>query len=272
MSDTSHWDACRNRIRSRAGGFTLDGNVTLRGENLIQYIEDHSYFQTLMLAVTGRHVPRNIADWVEVLFSCLSYPDARIWCNNIAALGGDTKCSVVGATAAGILAADSALYGSRPILGSMEFLMEALLTAQAGASATDIVEAQVRLRRGKFSIVGFSRPIAKGDERVELLRKKARALDMQKGPYEELAMRIHDYAESEYGESINMNGFIAAVSLDQGFSAKEVYQLSSAAVLSGVEACFVDYEDRQLGSFLPLRCDDVEYIGPAKRSVERPIK
>ncbi len=267
MSDTSYWDSYRNRIRSKAGGFTLNGDVTLRGEDLIKYIEDHSYFQVLILAVTGRHVSKNIADWVEVLFSCLSYPDARIWCNNIAALGGDSKCSIVGATAAGILAADSSLYGSRPILGSMAFLETAYKDHQTGLSAKEIVEQHLASNKGRFSIVGFSRPLATGDERVELLRSKARALSMLKGPHEELAMAIHSYASQQYGESINMNGFIAAVSLDQQFTAKEVYQLSAAAVLSGVEACFVDYEERPIGTFLPQRCDDVEYIGPAKRSL-----
>lgn len=266
-SDTAYWDSYRNRIRSKAGGFTLQGEVTLRGQNLIQYIENHSYFQVLMLAVTGRHVERNIADWVEVLFSCLSYPDARIWCNNIAALGGDGKCSVVGATAAGIMAADSDLYGSRPILGSMAFLEQAQGEFEGGRSVAEIVEQQVRLRKGKFSIIGFSRPLATGDERLELLRSKARSLNMQRGRHEVLAMAIHEYAQQAYGESINMNGFIAAVSLDQEFTAKEVYQLSSAAVLSGLEACFVDYEERPIGGFLPLRCDDVEYVGPENREL-----
>jgi len=267
MSDTQYWDDYRNSIRSRAGGFTLSGEVTLRGENLMKYLESHSYFQTMILAVTGRHVDRSIADWVEVLFGCMSYPDARIWCNTIAALGGDGKCSIVGATAAGIMAADSTLYGSRPILSSMEFIESANLAAISGSAVEDIVEEQVRLKKGRFSIVGFSRPLATGDERLILLRGKARALGMIKGEHETLAMRIHEYAVKEYGESINMNGYVAAVSLDQGFSAKEVYQLSSAAVLSGLEACFVDYEDRQAGSFLPLRCDDVDYIGPEKRSL-----
>ncbi len=266
-SETAYWDSYRNRIRSKAGGFTLRGDVTLRGNDLIEYIESHSYFQVLMLAVTGRHVDRNIADWVEVLFSCLSYPDARIWCNNIAALGGDGKCSVVGATAAGIMAADSDLYGSRPILGSMAFLEQAQREFENGQSVAQIVEHQVRLRKGKFSIIGFSRPLATGDERLELLRSKARSLGLKRGRHEDLAMSIHEYAQKEHGESINMNGFIAAVSLDQKFSATEVYQLSAAAVLSGLGACFVDYLDRPIGGFLPLRCDDVEYAGPTSRSL-----
>ncbi len=267
MNDTEFWDKNRNLIRSRVGGFRLTGEVNLRGLDLIEYIESHSYFQVLMLSVTGRQIERNIADWVEVLFACLSYPDARIWCNNIAALGGDAKASIVGSAAAGIMAADSAMYGSRPILGSMAFLEEALRKHVDGYSVSEIVEEQIKLRRGKFAIVGFSRPLASGDERVELLRNKARSLNMKPGPHEKLAMDIHDYASGRYQESINMNGFIAAVSLDQEFCAKEVYQLSAAGVLAGLEACFVDYQDRPIGAFLPMRCDDVRYEGAEKRSL-----
>ena len=70
----------------------------------------------MILIIIGRLVDKRLADWVEAGFLCVSWPDSRIWCNQIGALAGSLKTSPVSATMAGVLAADSRMYGSKPVL------------------------------------------------------------------------------------------------------------------------------------------------------------
>jgi citrate synthase len=37
--------------------------------------------------------------------------------------------------------------------------------------------------------------------------------------------------------------------------------------MSGVTACYVDAVERPAETFLPLRCDDIDYQGPPPRDV-----
>jgi hypothetical protein len=41
----------------------------------------------------------------------------------------------------------------------------------------------------------------------------------------------------------------------------------SMLVASGVTACYLDTYHRPADTFLPLRCDDIDYQGSAKRTV-----
>jgi len=66
---------------------------------------------------------------------------------------------------------------------------------------------------------------------------------------------------------MNINGYMSAFLSDQGFSAQEVYRMFSMLVASGVTACYLDTYRQPAGSFLPLRCEDISYQGPAQRAV-----
>ena len=54
---------------------------------------------------------------------------------------------------------------------------------------------------------------------------------------------------------------------DQKFTPKEVYQIFSTLVMSGVTACYLDTEKKPADSFLTLRCDDIDYQGAQQRPV-----
>lgn len=89
--------------------------------------EQINYMQMMVLNITGRIISKNLATWLENNFLCMSYPDARIWCNQVGALAGTTHASPTAATVAGILAADSRIYGgSQTTKLAMEFIQLAL--------------------------------------------------------------------------------------------------------------------------------------------------
>ena len=221
----------------------------------------------MVLNATGRLIDKKIASWLEAVFICMSWPDPRIWCNQIGALGGTMRASVVASTAAGVLAGDSKLYAQKTLLEGMRVIQDALKMKKNGLSAADIVKNECKKHRGKPFIMGYARPIAKGDERVDALEQYSKKLGMVAEDHLQLANEIDRIMSEEYGESININGYACAILSDSGFTPQEVYQLAAILVASGVTACYVDTFERPPESFLPLRCDDIDYQGPPPREV-----
>lgn len=275
-SDTGYWDQRRRRISSTTGGWVIGEGVFCHGYNMLdELMGEVSYFQLMFLSAVGHLPEKRLADWVEATFMCLSWPDSRIWCNQIGALAGSARTSPVAACSAGILASDSEMYGSRPLLEGVRFIQGALLQYRQddGRDCCDkqaveqIVDAELKKHRGKLNIMGYARPIARGDERVEAIQRVTDKLEFNQGEHLKLAYEISDHLFERFGESMNINGYVSAFMADQGYSPEEVYLLSTLCVSSGVMACYVDYRNRPVEDFLPLRCDDIDYQGAPLREL-----
>jgi hypothetical protein len=268
MISLEYWDSRRGVIYSRVGGWSIGGAVTCRGKDLLHELLPHySYVQILVFSLTGKLISRNLADWIESGYATISYPDHRIWCNQIGTLCGELEASPVAAAAAGCLAADSTIYGSRPVRAGMQFIQDALSRRQAGDTVEQIIEAHLRKQRGVMNITGYTRPIAIGDERVPVLRDRARQLGMEAGPHELLSREIDRYLDEKYDERINVNGIVSAIFADHGLTPDDGYHICAVGVTAGVMACYLDYLNQPADSFLPLRCDDIDYQGVAPREL-----
>lgn len=259
-------DGRRQRIVSRTGGWFPGKGVFSHGYSMLdELVGEKSYFQILILNATGRLVERPLADWVEAVYGCLSWPDPRIWCNQIGALAGSARASVVAGTALGVLATDARSYGVLPLIEGVGFIQQALKKHQSGLTAEDILQEATSARGGKPYIVGYIRPIAKGDERLVVMEKIAKKLQIPVGPHLTLAYEIEKLLLEKYQEGMNINGYVSAVLSDQGFPAQEIYQMFACLVASGVTACYLDTFKQPPESFLPLRCEDIDYQGTASR-------
>lgn len=159
------------------------------------------------------------------------------------------------------------MYGSRPLLAGVEFIRDALTRHKHGMSAEAIVEQEVKRHHGQVRIMGYTRPLVTGDERVPAMERVTADLGFAPGEHLTLAYEIERILRREYGERININGYVSAFLSDQGLSAEQVYRVFSLCVMSGVTACFVEEQDKAPGSFLPLRCDDMDYQGKGPRQL-----
>jgi citrate synthase len=273
-TNLDYWDQRRGVIYSSVGGWSLKGIVTCRGKDLLnELLGNYSYFQILIYSLTGRLVEEPVARWIEACYVCLSYPDHRIWCNQIGTLAAELGASPVAAAASGCLAADSEIYGSRPVFHGMRFIQSALQRHQQGMSAAEIVDEEIARNFGRVSIMGYTRPIAIGDERVAVLRDYTLKLGFVPGPHQRLADEIERVLDERYGETMNVNGVVSAFCADQGLAAEDGYHIASIGVTAGVLACYLDYLPQPENSFLPLRCDDIDYQGVAPRELpERFLK
>jgi len=266
--DTSLWDENRNIIRSHKGGWVMGEAVYNHGYNMMDELVGHkSYMQIVILNATGRLVSKQLADWVEAVHICLSWPDPRIWCNHIGALGGTARCSIVAATVAGVIAADSRAYGSKPLIEGVGFIQRAHKELIQGTSVEDIVSTECARHGGKPYIMGYARPIAKGDERIPAMERVTKNLGFEVGPHLTLAGEIEEVLMRDFDEGMNINGYVSAFLSDQGLSAVEIYHMFITTVTSGVTACYVDAASKPAESFLALRCDDIDYQGKPHRSL-----
>jgi hypothetical protein len=267
-SNTEFWDQQRGVIRSRKGGWIIGQGVFSHGFSMMDdLVGKVSYMQVVILNAIGRLPERRLASWVEAVYICLSWPDPRIWCNHIGALGGTVRASAVASTVAGILAADSRTYGTFPLIEGAGFIQKALKKKQAGISVEQIVETECAHHGGKPVIMGYARPLAKGDERIIALERVTSELNFPEGEHLKLAYDIGQIMIRKFDEGMNINGYVAAFLSDQGFTPEEMYLISQVIESSGVTACFINSRDRPAGSFLPLRCDDIDYQGQPPRSL-----
>lgn len=268
INDTSFWDQRRGKIFSGKGGWRIGQGVFNHGYSMMDdFVGKVSYMQVVMLNATGRLPERRLADWIEAIHICLSWPDPRIWCNQIGALSGTVGASAIAATCAGIMATDARAYGVRPLLDGLPFIQQALRDKKSGKTIEEIINSTSGRKEGKPQIMGYARPIAKGDERIPAMEHVTENLGFSVGEHLSLAYSIEKYLSENFDEAMNINGYVSAFMSDQGYSAEECYRLFSTLVASGVTACYVDTRDKSPGSFLPLYCNDVVYKGKPKRVV-----
>ena len=273
INDTSFWDKRRGIIHTAKGGWIIGEAVYNQGYSMMDdLVGKKTFFQVLMLNATGRLPDKRLADWLEALFVCLSWPDARIWCNQIGSLAGTMKCTPVAAVSAGILAADSRMYGPGTQITGASFILEALRKKNIGKTAETIIKEFSPGCQGAVpTIPGFVRPLTRGDERVTAIDQVTQKLGFARGAHLGLAFEIEKVMLEKYQEGINLLGYSAAFLCDQALTARQQYRLVSAMVNSGVHACYAEAADNPPESFFPLQCEDIDFQGHAPRPVPKKI-
>lgn len=269
MNNVKYWNERNNRVISKIGYWKSGEDVIVEGKSLINDImKNSSYMQLLILNATGKFVEKNIADWIEISFMGLSYPDARIWCNQLSAFAADTNCSPTTSVSACIMGADSRAYGgSKTRIITMKFLIDAYKKFTINNSFEDIMK-DVKFANGKPIIIGFVRPVSANDERIPAYIREQKRLNIKRGKMLSFAFMLNDYLFDKYGFSINIAGYSGAFYLDQGFSPMEAYRLCSFSTAAGAVACNREFAELPPNSFTPLKCDDIHYIGPQKRNLD----
>lgn len=270
MTDSPYklWDDQRGVIRTRIGGWKIGKGITSYGYSLIdELLGKSAYFEILILSITGKLPEQRLAKWAEGVYSCMSFPDPRIWCNQIGTLAGTMKASPVSGITAGVLASDSRMYGPGTVPASFEFLSFAMQQHQNGMDIKGIVETKSRRPGSKPIIPGYGRPIATGDERVAAMNKVSENLGFEWGPYMLLAREIDHYLLKNYGESMNLLTFTVAFLRDQQWELEHIRQIASLIVTAGVAACYSEAYEKPAETFLSLRCEDIDYRGAGPRKV-----
>ncbi len=269
MSSFSEWDERRGKIKSKKGGWRIGTKVESHGYDLVNdFVGKCSYMQIVILNATGKMPTREFSAWIEAAFICLSWPDSRVWCNRVGALGGTVHATPMASVSAGNMAAESLAYGPRTFIKGMNFIKSAYKTIREdGVAVADFIQNEVDAHGGKPHLMGYARPLVRGDERVSALERVARDNGFEVGPYVSLAFEIEEELAKKFDEVMNLNSYMSAFMIDQGVTSTDACRIYSAMVVSGVAASYVDNVDDKPGLFSPLQVDDIEYRGESERKV-----
>lgn len=265
---TEYWDKRNRTILSTVGHWVGGSDVAVENYSLMNDLMGKaSLMQLNVLNATGKLINKNVADWIEINFMGLSYPDSRIWCNQVSSYVADCDSSVVAAASAAILSADSRAYGgSQTTQSSMQFLQDGYRDFENGSTIAEVVS-KARVINDKPMIVGFARPIDRDDERLKPYQAIQKQLDIPQGKYLDFALQLSTYLDAHYSLSINSGGYASAFLLDQGFSPEDGYKIKAFSVIGGAVACYRNMETSPPNSFLPQKCTDIEYKGKEKRKL-----
>lgn len=233
--------------------------VVLRGKDLFSELNNLSWMEYLVYAVTGKQSPK-LATLIEGLWAITtSYPDPRLWNNRIAALAGTTRSTGVLATAAGIAASEATIYGSKPIKGALDFLYRASAKMKNGHSIEQIVREELRKHR---AVYGFGRPMVNQDERISPVLAFLETIGVPQGRFVRLAFELDDYFKStRYNFRMNIAALNAAIMADQGLMPQEYYHLAILAFSAGIIPCYVDSIEKPEGALFPISVSRINYSG-----------
>ncbi|MBL4761464.1 MAG: hypothetical protein JKY93_02040 [Gammaproteobacteria bacterium] len=265
-------DSRRGKIFSSRGGWRAGEAIWNCGHSMMHdLVGEKTYFQVFILNMTKKLPEKEVADWFEWSCMCLSWPDPRIWCNHIGTLAGSLRCSPVAGVSAGNMAQDSRMFGCGVMPDASAFIQKAKRQHDSGMTVTEIIDEDLASKRvppgSTPVVVGFARPLAKGDERVDAMEIVAKELGFEVGPHMAIANQVHNELVERQNEGINFAGYCAAFMSDQGFTVKEIHRLYNIWVVSGVNACYAEGFDNPPETFLPRRCDDVNYVGVENRTL-----
>ncbi len=236
------------------------GVVNIRGYAQADIMRDLSYTEGAFLTIIGRLPSRAERRITEVILNSLldhGWVASTITAARYVASGNP---QFIPAVAGGILAAGA---NTLSLEHSFRFLEAALaVMAEEGldvGQAADKVAADAIAARRR--IPGFGHPVHReGDFRADIIFEVAEQLRLT-GPATTMYRAVHSAFVRLSGETnipINIDGCLACVGHDLGWSANQVVAFATLAVLPGLMAHVIEEIDQNV----PLRyIHDGDYVG-----------
>lgn len=248
---------------TRKGKAFLSDRVILHGKDLHQDLGDHEWMRVYLYSILEREVEENVAKLLNTFWVCTGYPDASIWPNHVTALAATVRSTPSLSLMAGMSVSEASIYGRRPEVRALDFFYRAGRHCDAGGDLIDFVEGEKAAGRTLF---GYGRPLANTDERVPYMLEKAREFGLDGGRHLKIALDVYAYLNETYGFSMNVAAIHAGLAADMGLNCQEYQLFMTPCFISGMIPCYQDARDRPEGSFFPVRCTNIVYNGPAKRT------
>lgn len=236
----------------------VEGEVNLRGYSLKDVMREATYAEGAFLSITGRLPTPNERRLVDSILNSLldhGYVASTITAARYIASGNP---QFIPAVAGGILAAGSNTLSPEHSYHLLARARELRGDGTYGEAADRIVDEYIAA--GK-RIPGFGHPIHKtSDFRADILFDLAQELGLA-GEAIQQYQAIHTTFLAKTGRTgipINIDGALAAVGSDLGWSANQTVAFAVLSVLPGLMAHVIEEIDQNT----PLRyIQDGEYIG-----------
>jgi hypothetical protein len=241
--------------QTEMGAWFPGERVVLRGKDVFSELNECSWMEYLVYAVTGKESPK-LAKVIEGLWLLsTSFPDPRLWNNRVAALAGSARSTGALAISAGVAISEATVYGLKPIKGALDFLYRASEKKDNGATIENIVKEELKTYR---NVSGYGRPLTNADERIKPVLAFLESMESNRGKFVQLAFEIEEYFKStRYKYRINIAALNAATAADFGLTASEYYHMTTMAFTAGMFPCYIDAKNQLEGTFFPLKVERV---------------
>lgn len=262
--------AYEGALKTSMGACFPGERTVFRGHDLHAELKDLDWMELYVFGITGARYTAQQVELLHALWTCTSYPDARLWNNRVAALAGSARSTPTLAIAAGIAASEATIFGWQPVMNVADFLQRARRALDGGAALPDLVARELAQHR---HIGGYGRPVAtlQVDERIPHLQQLMRRNQLAPGPCLELAFAIEAVLLA-MGRPLRMNyaPVLAAIPLDLGMSLRQLHLFITPCLMAGMPPCHIDAAERPPGATFAMRCATIDYRGAAPRPwVER---
>ena len=256
-------------MQTRMGACFPGERTVFRGHDLHSEFRDADWIDLYMFSITGQRLPAHALTVLQRVWVYTSYPDARLWNNRVAAMAGSARGTGAQALGAAIAASEAAIFGRQPEAGAADFLVRALARVRAGESLEAIVRDE--LKRHK-RIMGYGRPVAADfvDERIPVTLALMQREGLAMGPHLALAFEIEAMLEQVMGRRLPMtySSVVVGIPLDLGLTPEQCYLYMQPSFVAGMIPCYLEALERPPGATFALRCDRLQYDGPAPRRWE----
>jgi hypothetical protein len=253
-------------LRTRMGACFPGQRTVFRGHDLHADLKDLDWIELYVFGITGKRFSPQQVKVLHALWTYTSYPDARLWNNRVAALAGSARSTGALGVSAAIAVSEASIYGWQPEMAAADFLFRARQRMDAGEDLLDILQQELEQHK---RILGYGRPVAtlQVDERIPALLACMEREGVEQGAYLKLAFDI-EKGLGQLGRRLPINyaGVVVAVPLDMGFTPRECYMFVLPSFMAGMPPCYIEATERPEGATFALRCSQVSYDGPQRRS------
>jgi hypothetical protein len=256
-------DSFQGPIRSRVGSFVPGERAVFRGYDLHRDLGNIHWVELLFFSASGkRYTPAQVRV-LNAMMVFTSYPDTRLWNNRVAALAGSARSTGNLAMSAAQAVSEAAIFGRQIDYRALDFLTRARAVKERGEDLSEFVSIDLASHR---SIAGFGRPITAKDERMAPLLKLLAEEGLDQGLFIQVAREVEAVLQARRLRiSMNYAGLAAAVCGDFGMTPEEYYLGAFPVFVAGMIPCYLEAHEKPAGAIMPLRCEEVEYVGPVAR-------
>jgi hypothetical protein len=253
---------CEDNWVTRMGLSFAGSHVVFRGQDLHADLANFDWIALYLFGITGKQYTAEQLKIFNAMFVYTSYPDPRVWNNRVAALGGTAKSTVGLSMAAAIAVSEAKLYGGLPLIKAIELLLK-INKLKKDKPLTDII---ATMHEEKIPFYGYGRPIVRRDERIEPFSKLVAQYGYDQGDHYRLAFEVEKELQ-RFRPRVQMNiaAVYAAIAADFDMSPVEFQAFTSLVFVAGMLPCYLESRTRAPGTFLPVRCDRINYRGPPSR-------
>ncbi|MET1253628.1 hypothetical protein [Aliikangiella maris] len=242
----------------------LSEKSIFREKDLHNDFTSESWFELNLYGITGREFTEVQLKILNYIWRSTSYSDIRIWPNRIAALAGTTRSTALMSIVGGLSSCDAELFVTQPLVNCLVMYqkMEKLLTIH-GQSLEFLIQQKLDSNE---TIFGFGRPITSVDERVPHFVSYLNRLGCDKGFHFKLAFKIEAILKAKKNIQMNIAALYSAVLADLEFNKTELSLFVSLLVVAGMPPCYLDAQKKPPGTFLPIKCSDINFVGEKDKS------